>query len=440
MSRKTVIIIVIGVLVVLALLLLYVLFGMRTADVATGPEPDPFDPFGNGGQTVSRNPNARTPGTIFDPNSGDLNPLWRVTNIPVAASTVYTTSRNNEDFKYVRYIERGSGHIFEAEVSVREPIKLSNTTIPRIQESMWFPTDPNKLLIRYLDSTNANIQTFMAKITDESDTDLELTDEDRINSKKIEGMFLIENITEITPSPYDTSVFYFVTNSNGSRGIVRSKSGESKTVYSSPMRELRPQWVSRDLVTVTSKASQEAPGFLYFLNPETQKTRLILSGLTALITNTSYDENTVLHYTKENQISTLRTYDVQENSTTNILSMTLPEKCVWSRTEQEIVYCAIPSEPPQRDYPDGWYQGKSRFNDYIARINTKTQDIILLALHEDFVDLGAPFGVDAHQLVLSQEEDYLTFINKKDLSLWAYSLERFAEEREDQPNTEEEEE
>ena len=52
---------------------------------------------------------------------------------------------------------------------------------------------------------------------------------------------------------------------------------------------------------------------------------------------------------------------------------TLPEKCVWSKADASIFYCAVPENiPADNIYPDVWYQGLMSFSDAIWKVNIKT--------------------------------------------------------------------
>jgi len=96
---------------------------------------------------------------------------------------------------------------------------------------------------------------------------------------------------------------------------------------------------------------------------------------------------------------------------------TLPEKCVWGN-DNITVYCGVPSDFGQGAYPDIWYQGVVSFSDVIWMLNTETNAVELLAtpieLANTEMDIIKPF--------LSENENYLFFTNKKDMSLWVFDL------------------
>jgi hypothetical protein len=78
----------------------------------------------------------------------------------------------------------------------------------------------------------------------------------------------------------------------------------------------------------------------------------------------------------------------------------------------------VPSSGLRAGEPDLWYQGISHYSDRIWRFDVDT----------DYADVAVDpkkdfnIDIDAEKLFLSPSEDYLFFINKNDLSLWALKL------------------
>jgi hypothetical protein len=97
---------------------------------------------------------------------------------------------------------------------------------------------------------------------------------------------------------------------------------------------------------------------------------------------------------------------------------TLADKCVWGNFYKEIVYCAVPSQPIAALYPDDWYKGNVSFTDKIWQINASTEEIHLVSPIVDQSDRT----IDAFNLGLDTRDDFLFFMNKKDLSLWSFDL------------------
>jgi hypothetical protein len=71
-------------------------------------------------------------------------------------------------------------------------------------------------------------------------------------------------------------------------------------------------------------------------------------------------------------------------------------------------------------YPDDWYKGKTAFTDALWVIDTTdmTGNIVYDFMAKNKAD------IDATNLTLDDSTEYLSFINKKDGTLWGFDLAR----------------
>jgi hypothetical protein len=97
---------------------------------------------------------------------------------------------------------------------------------------------------------------------------------------------------------------------------------------------------------------------------------------------------------------------------------TLAEKCVWSNADASILYCAVPIERIFEAMPEGWYMRKVVTTDTIFRVDTKTMEAIEVMTEAD----TEGNLLDMYNLALSDDEKYIYFMNKRDLTLWSYEL------------------
>lgn len=379
---------------------------------ATPPPSDTRDQLGNNSETAPRFPN-----------------LWRVSNRPVVASTFYSQESESEPARYIRYLERATGHVYEQNLSLRTPIRLSNTTVPRIQNAFWLG-DEDRLVLQYLTVNLERTETFYGALEQKDDELIILEDSQKENAFALAGSFLESNITSIAGAPDSNSVFYLVkSDDGGSTGKVRTESGDLQTLYRSPHGYLQTNWPTPNTITVTSNASALIPGFHYFVNSNTGSERIILFeeyGLTAL---TNRDASRTLYYTAENGVALNYLHQTDELDTSLVPITTLPEKCVWSPVELEMIYCAAPGQLAATDMPDAWYQGRVGFSDFLWQINTETMTTEILASPRDFYQAGGGTGVDVIDMQIDPDGRYLSFINKQDLSLWALMIPQTEPER-----------
>ena len=115
----------------------------------------------------------------------------------------------------------------------------------------------------------------------------------------------------------------------------------------------------------------------------------------------------------------LSVFDIDEGEVTDLPLWTLTEKCVWSEKNSVIIYCGASNFIPRGESLDLWYQGITSFSDSVWMIDIETQTVKVLA---DPVNIAGE-EIDLIKPVLSQDENYLFFINKKDSSLWSLRLE-----------------
>ncbi len=301
----------------------------------------------------------------------------------------------------VRYVERETGHIIDLSIETGETERISNTTIPGIQETIWGASG-RVVALRYLEDDNETIETFAATLpttTPVVDTDLE-------------GVFFPQNITSLGIHPASGDVFYVIGNQDGSAGRIANIRGQNtRTLFSSPLREWLAAWTNPAAITLSTKPSAQAVGSVYAVSPGTgAMTRLTpsTSGLTVLV---SGGGTHVLYASANASEVSLFILEVGTQETWEVPLTTLPEKCVF-RGETNII-CAVPNTIPN-NVPDLWYQGRTSFSDTIWAIDTETRLVDFLISPDEVV--GG--SVDGTFLSISSDGTIISFLNKKDLRGW----------------------
>ena len=248
-----------------------------------------FLPFGSGGEdrpAVIPTTNPETNGGMIVGEDGRLVSLLRkLHNSPVAGVYAFTkkiAGTTTQDV-VVRYIERGLGHVYETNMSNLKEERISNETRLKIYEALWGNAG-NGVVIRYLNGDkNDTIQTYSMVLRDIKNATT--TEEGR--RIETDGVFLPENISEVAISQEKGDrMFYVLPTGDSSVGITAGFDGKKQVqVFDSPLKEWLSFWPNDKLITLTTKPSQNVPGFMYFLDAQTGKTTKILgriNGLTAL--------------------------------------------------------------------------------------------------------------------------------------------------------------
>jgi len=224
--------------------------------------------------------------------------------------------------------------------------------------------------------------------------------------------FLPENIKDLAFIEGAQKIFYLEEDSLGTVGTLYDVSNQKKTqVFESGATEWNVHKNRKDIV-LSTKASQNSLGFVYSLGANGTFKKL-LGGFLGFTANVSTSKEKIIYSESTRSGFTFNLYNVTTNKSLKLTHPTLGDKCVWSKTDVKIVYCAVPHGVRSGDYPDTWYQGEVSFDDDIWMINTDTMEETLIQK----LDL-----LDGTNLFLSPEEQYLFFTNKKDSQLWSLRL------------------
>jgi len=332
--------------------------------------------------------------------AGSPKRLFQLTQTAISGSVAVSTST-------VRYIERQTGRVYEISPEGEGMKRITSTTILKTTDSFFSPKG-DEVLIRYEQAEGeAKLQNFLAHIPSATSTPLELT-----------GAFIAKS-AGFAAGRADDSLFYLEKSGNYTNGILTNfKNEKRKLIFFSPFGEFNTDFPNKDTVILLTKPSYSAPGFLYSINTKSQKLDKILGGIAGLTGLLSGDGKWVYYSESVNRLIKTKFFDILSKQSQDLGVNTLPEKCVWSRIKNDVIYCAVPSLIPGANYPDDWYQGLVSFDDNIWQISLGTGETSVI-LSPDFY-LGE--GTDAVNLSLSPEESYLLYTNKKDGTLWSYKL------------------
>ena len=407
MNRR--LLIIIASIVVLIGLLVggYFLFFANEPTLSVGTPDSPFGSSGDRTPTELLGPDGQPvqgAGTVVAPR------LIRISEVPVAkgALALYIppvlavgTSTEPEipaDVE-VRFIERQSGNIYAFRVHDRVLTRLSNRTVPGIQEASW-SADGSRAFARYL--------TRAADGTEHIDTYA-------LPSDGGEGYFLEQDLEQVAVEGSET-VFSLLPSTSGSIGSLSNIDGTNvRTLFTSTLSRLRASFSGSDIVA-TTKASSGLDGYSFLVTRANGAFTRILGPLKGLATLPNTEGTSVLYSYVDGSRSYLQVLDLATRTTVALPLVTLAEKCAWEPGGRAL-YCGVPTALAG-NVPDEWYQGAKTFSDRIWRIDLETRLATLI------VDPGQVAGVaiDAVSLTIDSVADTLVFTNKKDGSLWVYDL------------------
>jgi len=420
MSKRIIIVIVISlVLVILAGFVLYIsITGEPENKGDIGIEEKPrrgFFSFLSDQDRETENIDETSTGKGVDQQSGDqivttdsglpiLRTLW---NKPVSGIVF---AKGDDGQTTIRFIERGTGHVYETYPTSTKTTRITNSTIPKIQEVLW--TSPDQLVIRYLRDESDAIETFAANIVKSTAT----SSENGI-SGDLRGQFLPIDIIHLALRE-DGELFYLTEISGGVRGVVSNFDGSgAKQVFSSPVRDWLAEWVNQNTVALTTKASNSVFGHLVFLNTTTGSLTPKLGDVPGLTTNVI--SNAILYSTHQGDLTTLISYDPITGTRVPVNTVgTIADKCTGSEKSSAVVFCAAPKNTIGNLLPDQWYQGAVSFDDDLWKVDlsAKTMERIL------DVDEFTADNLDIIDISVDSTESYIVFRNKRDGFPWLLAL------------------
>ena len=424
-NKKNLMIVFIAVLVVaIALGIAYYFFFMKGGagepvtppTLPVGPSGElPIIPPGQGGTPTPSGVNAPIPR------------LRQITSEPVGGAGIFDiTNTDKTKSTLIRYIQRADGNIFETKTDTLAVNRISNKTIPKIYEAIWGNAG-DAVITRQLKDDNETIESFAAKLspletrflTGQAGNASPANGGASSTERELSGVYLPQKISVLTISPDKSKMFYLYPTNGGIGGIFAGADGSKKTlIFESALSEWLASFADNKTIVLTTKPSAGAKGFAYFLNTNAGEIRKIVGGIAGLTILVSPDKKLALYSESSGGSFRTKIYNLIENSAGDFELQTLPEKCVWSRNEPVVVFCAVPTTLPTGDYPDSWYQGRVVFSDDIWKINTATGETSRLISPETFINKT----IDVINPLLNESESFLLFMNKIDLTPWVLDI------------------
>lgn len=406
---------IIGIAVLIILLIsgvLFFVFRGSAPELSVGE--NPFD--GLGGEPIVPNEGPE-PGVPLLSAGTDIAPRFvKITDGPVVPATVAfsviiepevatTTGTSTEPVEparrdtEIRYIERVSGNVYAYRAHDRTLTRLSNRTLPGIQEASWV-ADGSRVFVRFLALGEGDGDTVASYA---------------LPADGSGGYFLEDNLGQATAFGTDLLVT-LLTSTTGTVATVALPDGSnSRTLFSSNLSSLVFKPTNGTHVAYT-KPSYGLDGYAFLVSRDSGSFTRVLGPLKGLSVLPSPSGTKLLYSYSDRNTLKLALIDRETNTSTPLPLATLAEKCVWSPSEAD-VYCGIPTALPQ-GLPDAWYQGAARFTDRLWRVNLSAR------VAELVIDptLAADTSIDMVGFSIDPEGDMVTFSDKATGALFTYDL------------------
>src|SRR3989344_1609601 len=314
--------------------------------------------------------------------------------------------------KYHKNIPENLGHLFERRADgTNEEKRISNFTIPQVLRVVWAP-DGKKAVVFY------NLDNQIRKLLIDYATTTPKTS------------FFPDSISDIAFSP-DSKSLVFINNlpaspSQGggdSQNIFASTADfkNQRKIFDNNVPGFEISWPAANTIALKTKSSYGARGFIYALNASTGAPaspsqggfNKVAEGL-GLDAIWNSDGSGTLYSVSDadGNLLNLKFVDAKTGATKEFSVKTIAEKCAFSKTRKNLVYCAVPDNPQQAKYPDAWWQGKVTFRDDFVSIDVSSGQTSVLVSAK----------ADATQPRVLSDDSWLLFRDKSSGNLWSLKL------------------
>lgn len=296
----------------------------------------------------------------------------------------------------IRYVERGTGHMYDIMFSSGQETQVSSFTIARVVDAN-FSEDGNRVALTTESLVGTNV--YIGSLTKGDD-----------GSQEISGTYLPEGAREVAFSKDGMDVYYLSDSTTGSSGYAYTVGEEtSDLIFTVPFRDIHVVWSNNVYVYTTPSANDI--GYVYEI--KNGALRAAAPGAKGLMV-TPYDGGWVTSESYNGGILST----AYEDGVEYILPVSLfPEKCVDDPKATSTILCVIPGNL-QGSFPDDWYTGKTALVDVLVTVDVLDSKADLIS--NFYLETGR--NIDVARIGADENGRYLYFINKNDDTLWMYDM------------------
>ena len=310
----------------------------------------------------------------------------------------------------LRFVERSTGYVLEVAVHPADGgaksgvvTRLTNTLIPRVYEAKV--SRDGRVIERFLDGTNGAVATILGNIPAASTTAGDTL-------RALTQTRLPDDIRSIAFGPDGKELFYITSGETGGAVGVRVNADGAKPqkIFSSSILGWHAEWLRDGRIILVQNASDGVPGYAYELGKSGSLSPLVAAtqGLTLLPRPSS---SALVFGASSGSSLTLYAQLDKKSSLSELPLRTIADKCVWSPSEQFIVFCAVPQRPTPANFLDLWHRGEVHTADAWWRVDMSAGRTELLYSPGDIM-------LDVENPAIDGEGEYIAFMNAADKSLW----------------------
>ena len=302
----------------------------------------------------------------------------------------------------IKYYRASDGQVFSVDFDGRDKKAVFENTLAGFIKALW-NKDASKVIGLFSDSSE---KTRVKKYFYDYKTE--------------ESVLLNENTAWVCWDPEGKKIAYeFLGKDNDNNISVANPDGTNwKNIFPTRLPDWQITWVTKNKISLATPPSGTVQGLVYALDPETSDFSKVLSDYFGLKPLWSPSGDKILFSATQAQGKNLSLLisDEKGGNKKELSLTTLVDKCVWSANNNS-VFCAVPQAVGQNAiWPDDYYKGVVSTKDDFYEINFATGQQIKL-----FESTSANF-YDAASLLVSDDKQYLFFVNQYDSHLYGLKL------------------
>lgn len=324
--------------------------------------------------------------STINTNTAD-NPLRQITTRPVAGFTHVITASSS----HVRYVERGTGYVYDINLTTGAETAVSQITIPRVAEAVFSDNGDQVAMTSY---TGYSPTSFAGNLTDSGFTYSTL--EPDAHSLK----FLA-----------DGEVLYAVSNNGTTRGYMHDLETESRReLFSFDFVNTDVTWGSDyDATYLTTRPAHNLPGYVYTIRNNTVSPVLPPRvNMHALIT----PNHTITTFNTDEDIRT--TASTPNGSQYTLPITVIPQKCAADPNNSDGLWCTGPTSVESITFLEDWNKGTVDTTDLIWYIDISEETATLRANPDSL----SGRSLDVDNIAVSSVGRYVLLRNRLDQTLW----------------------
>ncbi|MFM2339488.1 MAG: hypothetical protein RLZZ360_124 [Candidatus Parcubacteria bacterium] len=302
---------------------------------------------------------------------------------------------DNASTTVMRYVEAGTGHIFDIDLVTGQETRISNISIPAAEKAVVSPSG-NYAAVRS-GLGNEETVTLVDITTSDNPTSTKLPNQIRSFAFGYNNELLF---TEISLGQTE------------GKGYLPSTAATHR-LFTAPFVAHEMAWSESSSTShiIYTKPTASMIGYAYEITASGLK-RFPYSGFGLTITQSGG-----VRFVGRQGDSGYGTIVINRSGQVfESPGAIMPEKCVGGTGARDNQFCASPFALTEPDFPDAWYKGRYVSNDNLWEISAGKGSLLVYPSHT----IGRNF--DVQNLQMSEDDGMLYFINRIDNTLWLYEI------------------